>query len=71
MATPGFVGGVAEGFEGAVGAAGFSGDANLSAMMDQFVGELDPVVTRDDLHELLLDFLGVSRLGETEAVGEA
>lgn len=71
MTGPGFVGGVAKGFQRAVDAARFAGDADLAPVMDHFVGELDPVVARDDLHQLLLDFLGFVGFCEAEAFGEA
>lgn len=71
VAAPGFVGSVAEGFEGAVGTARFAGDADLASVMDEFVRELNPVILRNDLHQFLLYFFGIGRCGEAEAVGEA
>ena len=57
--------------EGAVGAAGFAGDADLAAVVNEFVGELDPAVAGDDLLQVLFDLYGVGFFGEFEAVGEA
>lgn len=71
MTAPSFVGGVTEGFQRAVDAARFAGNADLAPVMDHFVGELDPVVARDDLHQLLLDFLGFFGFCEAKAFGEA
>ena len=71
VAGPGLVGGVAEVLEGAVGAAGFAGDADLAAVVNEFVGELDPAVAGDDLLQVLFDLYGVGFFGEFEAVGEA
>ena len=63
MRCPGFVGGVAELFQRAIGAAGLAGYADLAAVVDEFVGELDPAVAWDDLLEVLLDFDGVFLFG--------
>src|SRR6185437_3553609 len=71
MAAPGFVGRVAQRFDGAIDAARFSGDADLATVVDEFVGELDPMVAGDDLHQVLLDLLWVFGLGEAEAAGDA
>lgn len=48
-----------------------AGDADLSSVMDELVGELDPVVLGDDVHQLLLHLFGVGGIREAEAVGEA
>lgn len=50
---PGFVGGVAELFQGAGGAFGFAGFADLAPVVDEFVGELDPAVLGDYFHQVL------------------
>ena len=63
LRTPGFVGGVAELFEGAGGAFGFAGFADLAAVVDEFVGELDPAVVGDDFHQVLFDGLRRFRCG--------
>ena len=68
---PGFVGGVAEAFEGAVGAAGLARDADLAAVEDHLVGEVDPFGLGDDAHEVALNFFGGGLAGEFEAAGEA
>src|SRR3974377_2247458 len=68
---PGFVGGVAERFDWAVDAFGLARDADGAAMMDDLVGEVDPLVARDDLHQVLLDLAGVGVLRKFEAAGDA
>jgi len=55
--VPGFVWGVAKLLQGAGGAFGFAGFADLAAVVDEFVGELDPAVLGDYFHEVLLDCL--------------
>ena len=67
MRTPRLVGGIAQRFEGAVGALRVARDAYLAAVVDELVGEGDPVVLRDDLHEVLLDLFGRRILRELEA----
>ena len=57
--------------EGAGFAFGFAGDAEGAAVMDDLVGVADPVVGRNDLDELLLNFLGRFRFGESEAAADA
>ncbi len=69
--VPGFVGGVAELFEGALGALGFAGVADGAAVVDQLVGELNPAVVRDDLHQVLFDGLRGFAAGEAQAAGDA
>jgi len=69
--VPGFVGGVAEGFEGACGALGLARVADLAAVMDDFVGVLNPAVVGDDLHQVLLDGLRGFAAGEAETAGDA
>lgn len=71
MAEPGFVFGVAEGFEGAVDAARLSRDADLPSVINQLVRKLDPVVAGDDSDQFLLDGLRIMGLSEAEAIGEA
>ena len=46
-------------------------DADLAAMVDEFVAELNPAVFGDDFFEVLLDFDGVGVGGELETAGEA
>lgn len=58
-------------FEGAALALGFAGDADLAAVVDELVGELDPTAFGDDGLEVLLDGDGVGAGGELEASGEA
>jgi len=71
LRTPSFVGGVAELFQGAGGAFGFAGFADLAAVVDEFVGELDPAVLGDDFHQVLFDGLRGVAAGEAEAAGDA
>lgn len=71
MRGPGFVGGVALVFEGAVGAAGFARDADLAAMVDELVAELNPTVLRDDFDQVLLDLDGIVVLCQFKALGKA
>ena len=40
-------------------------------MVDDLVGEADPVVGREDSGEFLLDFLGSFRFGEGESTADA
>ncbi len=54
MTAPGLITGIAEWFEGAVGTAGLAGDANLAAVVDHLMGERNPVILGDDLHQVLL-----------------
>ena len=58
-------------FQGAAFALGLAGDADLAAVVDELVGELDPAVLWDDAHEVLFDFDGLGVDGELEAAGEA
>ena len=67
----GFVGGVAEGLERAVGAAGLTGDAERAAVGDDAVGEVDPLGLRDEAHQVALDFFRRGLAGEAEAAGDA
>ena len=62
---------MAELLEVAAVAFGFSGIADLTAVVDELVGEVDPATLREDAHQLLLDFLGCVALGEPEAAGDA
>ncbi len=70
VGNPGFIHRVAELFQGAIHAAGLAGDADLAAVVDEFVGELDPVILWDDFLEVLFYVHGVGGLGEFEAAGE-
>jgi len=58
-------------FECAALALRFACDADLAAVVDEFVGELYPAVFGDDLFEVLLDFDGLGVGGELEAAREA
>src|SRR6266852_7424835 len=67
----GFVLRITDGFEVAVDAAGFAGDAHAAAMPDQLVRELNPFFFGNDTYQVLLDFFGIFVLGEIEAAREA
>ena len=58
-------------FETAAIAFGLAGVADLAAMVDELVGEGDPMVLGQDAHEFLLDFLGCIPFGEAKAAGNA
>ena len=62
---------MAELLEVAAAAFRLSGIADLTAMMDELVGEGDPAVLRNNLHQLLLDFLRRVAFGQAEAAGDA
>jgi len=62
---------VAELLEVAAVAFGLAGVADLAAVVDELMGEGDPAVLRNHLHQFLLDFLGRVAFGEAEAVGDA
>jgi len=55
----------------AVVAFGFSRVANLAAVMDDLVGEVDPAVLRDDFHQFLLDLWSGFAFGQAETSGYA
>ena len=66
-----FVGGVADGGEGALGAEGVARDADFSAKPDDLMSERNPAVLRHQLHQVLLDFFRRLLLGQFQAVGDA
>ena len=68
---PGLVSGMAKLLEIALIAFGFAGDADLAAVVDDLVGEIDPAVLGDNLHQFLLHFLGCVAFGEAKAMGDA
>lgn len=70
VGNPGFIHRVAELFQGAIHTAGHAGNADLAAVVDEFMGELDPVVLWDDFLEVFFYVDGVGGLGEFEAAGE-
>jgi len=49
----------------------FPGDADLPAMVNQFVGKGNPPVLRDNFHEVLFHLFGRGVGGEFQAAGEA
>ena len=70
VGNPGFIHRVAKLFQGAIHTPRLAGDADLTAMVDEFVGELDPVVLWDYFLEVFFYVDGVGGLGEFEAAGE-
>src|SRR5271165_2112978 len=60
--APSFVGGVAESFQWTLGALRLAGDADGAAVMNDLVGEVDPLALRDNLHQVLLDLWRVDVL---------
>ena len=50
---------------------GFAGVADLAAVVDDLVREIDPTTLGNDPHQLLLDLLGRIALSQTEAAGDA
>jgi len=57
MGGPGLIGGETKLLQSAIEAARLPCDADLSSMMNQFVGEVDPSILRDDFHEVAFDFI--------------
>ncbi len=70
MRTPGLIHSVAELLQCAIHTTGFAGDADLAAVVDEFVGKLDPVVFWDYFLEIFFYVDGVVGFGEFEAAGE-
>ena len=60
MATPGLIARKAQRLQGAIDAPRFAGNTNLAPVVDHLVGEGDPTVLGNDLHQVLfhLDWLG-------------
>src|ERR1039458_5583060 len=58
-------------FQVAAVAFGFAGVADLAAMVDDLVGEIDPPLLSHDPHQLPLDLLRCVAVGQPEAVGDA
>lgn len=52
-------------------AVGTAGDAGFSAVVDESMGEHDPFVLREELHQFSFDDLGVVGFHESEEVGES
>jgi len=52
-------------------ALGLARVAYMAAMVDDLMGEGDPPILGDDLHQLLLDFFGCFTFGEAKAAGDA
>ena len=52
----------AERFELALGAPGLADDADGAAKVDDLVSEVDPLVLRNELHNVLLGFLRLNLL---------
>lgn len=56
---------------GALFAFGFASHTDLAAVVDHAMGEVNPLLLRQYLHEVLLDLRGIGVLGESEAFAEA
>jgi hypothetical protein len=70
VGRPSFVHRVAELLKRAIHTTGLAGDADLAAVVDEFVRKLDPAVFGDYFLEVFFDVDGVRGLGELEAAGE-
>lgn len=62
---------MAERFEIALVALGLAGDADFAAMVDDLVREADPAILRENVHQLLFDFLRGVALGQAEPMADA
>jgi hypothetical protein len=51
-----FIRGVTDGLEIAINASGFAGHAHSTAMPDQLMRKLDPLILGNYRHQILLDF---------------
>lgn len=71
MRAPGFVFGVAEVFEKAVGASWFARDTDFAAEMDDAMREVDPGWLRDQLHQVLFDFFRSGGLCQLQSLRDA
>src|SRR5260370_16864929 len=61
-----FVFRIAKRFEIALDAHRFAGLTDFAAVPDQLMGKQDPFFLRDDLHQVLLDLLGIFVPGQIE-----
>src|ERR1700729_1135780 len=57
--APGFVGGVAQVLERTVDTLRLASDAKLASVPDDLVGKENPLLARDDSHQVLFDLLGI------------
>ena len=64
-------GAAAEWQQAAGKAVGAAGDAGFSAVVDESMGEHDPFVLREELHQFAFDDFGVVGFDESEKVGES
>ena len=69
--APGLVGGVAEVFERTVDTLGLARDAELASVPYDLVGKKNPLLARDDAHQVLLDLLRVIVRGQLQAARDA
>src|SRR5579862_9390822 len=69
--APCFVPGVADIFQGALGALRFAGDAEFAAVPDDLVREQDPLLAWDNLHQVLLDLHGFVLRGQFKTARDA
>ena len=68
---PCFVFGVADGLDRAFGALWFASYAQAASVMDDLMAEERPALLRNDLHQVLFDFLGIVVLRELPASRDA
>src|SRR5579875_268468 len=71
MRGPCLIGGGADGFQRAIRAFWFTSNAYLAPVMNDLMGERDPAVFGDDLHQILLDLFGLRSLGKMQASRDA
>src|ERR1700731_2827906 len=69
--APGLIGGMADVFQKAIHALRFARNAELASMPDNLMGEENPLLARDDAHQVLLDFLWIIVRGEFETARDA
>src|SRR5207248_9341988 len=67
----GFVGGLADGLQFAIDALGLARNAQSASMPNHAMREVDPLVTRDHPHQILLNLAGFDLCTEFEAAGDA
>src|ERR1700728_2000469 len=65
---PGLVAGITLKLQRAVGASRFAGDANLSSVVNNLMRELNPLVLRQNLHEVLLYLYRVGCFGQLKSL---
>ena len=71
LTSPGLVFGRAKLLQAATVALGFAGLADLAAVVDDLVGEVDPASLRQNTHQLQLDLFRRLGFGQAEATRDA